>query len=153
MADTHSAVRRQRYDTTSLWHRISEPSFAILRIAAGVLFACHGAQKIFGALGGTEIGDVMSLQGLAGGIELIGGTLIALGLGASWVALVACGEMFVAYFMAHAPKGGAPIQNGGELALLYAFIFLYVAAHGSGVWSVDALIHRPRLGRAAPARR
>ena len=61
--------------------------------------------------------------------------------------------MFVAYFMAHAPEGAVPIQNGGELALLYAFTFLFVAAHGAGAYSLDALMHRPRLHRTAPARR
>jgi putative oxidoreductase len=145
---------RAPLDSSNLWARFDAPAFALLRIAAGVLFACHGAQKLLGVLGGREVGDVFSLMGAAGFIELVGGIMIAIGLLASWFGLLACGEMVVAYFHTHAPKGGAPIQNGGELALLYAFVFLLVAAHGAGIWSVDALIHRPRLTRtAAPARR
>ena len=146
-------MARAPLDPTHLWTRFEQPAFALLQIATGVLFACHGAQKLFGALGGREVGDFTSLMGFAGIIELVGGTLIALGLLTSWFGLIACAEMIVAYFQAHAPKGGAPIQNGGELALLYAFIFLFVAAHGAGIWSLDSLLLRPRFGRTAPVRR
>ena len=106
MANTYSAASggSRRFDSGHLWHRVAEPSFAILRIATGALFACHGAQKLLGLFGGTELGDVFSMMGVAGAIELVGGTLIALGLGASWFALIACVEMIVAYFMVHAPK-------------------------------------------------
>lgn len=146
-------MTRTSFDSPHLWSRFAEPTFALLRIAAGLLFACHGAQKLFGALGGQQVTDIGSLQGAAGVIELVGGVLIALGLFASWAGLLSSGEMFVAYFIAHAPEGGTPIENGGELALLYAFAFLFVGAHGAGVWSIDALIHRPRLERPAPVRR
>ena len=141
------------FDSPHLWNRFAEPSFALLRVAAGVLFMCHGAQKLFGALGGRQVEDIASMHGVAGVVELVGGALIVLGLFASWAALLASGQMFIAYFIAHAPEGGTPIENGGELALLYAFVFLFVAAHGAGAYSIDALMHRPRLHRTAPARR
>ena len=143
---------RTSFDSPHLWNRFDEPAYALLRFAAGALFACHGAQKLFGALGGRQVDEIASLHGVAGVVELVGGSLIALGLFASWAGLLASGQMFIAYLIAHAPEGAVPIQNGGELALLYAFIFLFVAAHGAGAYSVDALMHRPRLHRTAPAR-
>jgi len=134
-------------------HRIlggyAEPLSALLRIVAGFLFACHGAQKLFGVFGGVSgQGDtvpVLSQLGLAGLIELVGGTLVAVGLLGSSAAFLASGEMAVAYFTAHQPRGLLPIQNGGELAALYAFIFLYVAARGSCRWSVANALGRPDL--------
>jgi putative oxidoreductase len=115
--------------------------YALLRIVAGLLFACHGAQKLFGlfgGVGGTPGGTVplLSLMGLAGVIELVAGLLIALGLLTSFAAFIASGQMAFAYFMQHFPRGFWPIQNDGELAVLYCFLFLYMAAHGDGVWSI-----------------
>ena len=134
-------------------HRIlggyAETLWAVLRIVAGFLFACHGAQKLFGVFGGASgQGDtvpLLSQLGLAGLIELVGGTLLAVGLLGSYVAFLASGEMAVAYFTAHQPRGLLPIQNGGELAALYAFLFLYVAARGSGRWSLANALGRPDL--------
>jgi putative oxidoreductase len=115
--------------------------YAALRIVAGFLFACHGAQKVLGLLGGTPgsggPAEMFSLFWIAGLIELVGGVLIAIGFRASWAAFLCSGEMAAAYFIAHQPKGALPIQNGGELAVLYAFVFLYIAARGSGTLSVD----------------
>jgi putative oxidoreductase len=115
-----------------------------LRIVAGLLFLQHGAQKLFGLLGGFgESGGtapLLSLMGLAGVIEFFGGLLMALGLFAGWAAFVASGQMAVAYFMAHAPQGFFPIQNRGELAVLYCFMFLYVATRGAGIWSIDEVM-------------
>jgi putative oxidoreductase len=116
--------------------RFSPQIYALMRIVTGLLFACHGAQKIFGVLGGQKM-EYASMMGLAGFIELIGGLLVAIGLVTGYAATLASGEMAAAYFMAHAPKGGMPIQNGGELAVLYCFVFFYIAARGAGVWSVD----------------
>lgn len=116
--------------------RFTPQIYALMRIVAGLLFACHGAQKIFGVMGGQKM-EYASMMGLAGFIELIGGLLIAIGLVTGYAATLASGEMAAAYFMAHAPKGGMPIQNGGELAVLYCFVFFYIAARGAGVWSVD----------------
>ncbi|HXH84304.1 MAG TPA: DoxX family protein [Candidatus Tectomicrobia bacterium] len=114
----------------------AEILYAILRIAAGFLFACHGAQKLFGVLGGEQASEPMML--LAGVIELVGGVLIALGLLAAPAAFVASGQMAVAYLMQHAPQDVWPIVNTGELALLYCVLFLYVASRGAGRFSIDA---------------
>jgi putative oxidoreductase len=118
--------------------------YAALRIVAGFLFACHGAQKLFGVLGGhAELSDP---EGLAAGIiEFFGGTMIALGLLSSYAAFLASGEMAVAYFKAHAPRGFWPIMNFGELAALYSFLFLYLACRGSGSYSLDALFRNKTL--------
>jgi putative oxidoreductase len=116
--------------------RFAPQIYALLRIVAGLLFAQHGAQKLFGVLGGQQV-SITSQFGLAGVIELVGGLMIAAGVFSSLVAFVASGEMAVAYFQAHAPRGLFPVQNGGELAVLYCFIFLYVAARGNGVWSIQ----------------
>ena len=109
--------------------------YALLRIVAGLLFAQHGVQKLFGWLGGEPV-SLLSQRGLAGVIETFGGLAIALGAFTSPIAFVASGQMAVAYFQAHLPRGFWPIQNGGELAVLYCFLFLYVASRGSGKWSV-----------------
>ena len=111
--------------------------YALLRIVAGVLFACHGAQKLFGVLGGTKQTDM--LMQAAGVIEFAGGILIAAGLFTSIVAFIAAGEMAVAYFKQHAPGGVWPIVNRGELAVLFCFVFLFIASRGSGILSIDAL--------------
>lgn len=123
--------------------RFNGELYSLLRIAAGGLFACHGAQKLFGALGGQAV-PLASQYGLAGVIELLGGLLIALGLFTSPVAFLAAGEMAAAYFIAHAPRAPWPILNGGELAVLYCFLFLYMAARGSGPLSLDRLLRGSR---------
>ncbi len=114
--------------------------YAILRIMAGLTFAFHGIQKLFGFPGNKPPMPLASLMGVGGLIELVCGLLIALGLFASYAAFIASGEMAIAYFMLHAPKGFLPIVNQGDLAVLYCFVFLYIAAYGSGVWSIDRLI-------------
>ncbi|MFD2247477.1 DoxX family protein [Pontibacter ruber] len=116
--------------------------YAILRIVAGLMFAMHGTQKLFGWPGGGDTVEVASLMGLAGIIELVGGLMIAFGLLTSWAAFICSGEMAVAYFMAHASQDWAPLINKGELAILYCFLFLYMAARGSGIWSIDAATGR-----------
>jgi putative oxidoreductase len=123
--------------------RYAEPLYSIMRLMVGLLFSFHGAQKLFGAFGGHVLVShpVMLLAGL---IEICG-LLTAVGLWASGAAFIASGEMAVAYFMVHAPGGLFPILNKGELAVLYCFVFLYIAARGSGRWSVDALLRgKPR---------
>lgn len=123
--------------------RYSEPAYALMRVVVGVLFACHGAQKLFGVLGGqAQLSNPKILA--AGVIELVGGALVALGLRAAWAAFVASGEMAVAYFTVHAPGGFWPIVNKGELAAVYCFVFLYIASRGSGTPSVDALMGKGR---------
>ena len=110
--------------------------YGLLRIVSGLLFACHGAQKLLGVLGGQQVA-LTSQFGLAGIIELVGGLMIAAGVFTSLIAFIASGEMAMAYFQAHAPRNLWPIQNGGELALLYCFLFLYFAARGNGTLSVQ----------------
>ena len=123
--------------------RYEQPIYALLRVVAGFLFFCHGGQKVFGWFGGAG-GKLPPLLMVGGWIELVAGILIALGLFAAIAAFIASGEMAVAYFMAHAPHGVWPIANHGELAVLYCFVFLYIAAHGSGPFSVDARLGRRR---------
>ncbi len=113
--------------------------YALLRIAAGFLFFQHGLPKLFGGFGRAAPVELFSQMGLAGVIEVVGGALIALGLFTSPVAFIASGEMAVAYFQAHLPRGFWPVVNGGELAALYSFLFLYLAAIGSGKWSIDSI--------------
>ncbi len=117
--------------------RHGERLFALFRFVTGALFAFHGAQKLFGAFGG-QVMTSNPLMLAAGIIELVGGLMVAIGLLTSWAAFVASGEMAVAYFMAHAPQGTWPIVNKGELAVLYCFAFLYIAARGAGPYAVDA---------------
>lgn len=129
------------------WLERFEPyAYALLRIVAGLLFTFHGLQKLFGMYGGNAV-ELMTIPGMAGLIETVGGALIMIGLFASPAAFIASGEMAYAYFVMHQPKGTWPIQNGGELAALYAFIFLYISTRGSGIWSVDWLRGRSRSGR------
>ena len=117
-----------------------EPYFyAVMRIVVGFLFAFHGLQKLFGMFGGIggRAVPLATQMGAAGVIETVGGLLIMIGLWAAPVAFICSGEMAFAYFQAHFPKGRWPIQNGGELAVLYCFVFLYIAARGSGRLSVS----------------
>lgn len=116
--------------------------YAILRIVAGIMFAMHGSQKLFGWPGDGNTVELASMMGVAGIIELVGGILIAIGFLTSWAAFIASGEMAVAFFMAHFPQDWNPLVNQGETAVLYCFLFLYMAARGSGIWSVDAAMNR-----------
>ena len=118
--------------------------YALLRVVAGSLFAMHGSLKLFGLPGDGEALPLScaSLPCVGGAIELATGALIALGFFVRGAAFVASGEMAVAYFLAHAPNSVWPIVNGGELAALYSFLFLYVAARGAGACSVDAGLAR-----------
>jgi putative oxidoreductase len=107
-------------------------SHAALRIVSGFMFACHGAQKLFGAFGGVPGMDIptFSLVWFAGVIELVGGALVAIGVRTQIAAFICSGEMAVAYFRSHYPKGMVPISNGGELAVLYCFVFLFISTRG-----------------------
>jgi len=124
--------------------RFEPPIYTLLRVVAGLLFACHGAQKVFGMFGGHGGGTLPPLLVVGGWIELVGGLLIALGLFAAIAAFISSGEMAVAYFMFHAPGGLWPIVNKGELAVLFCFVFLYIAARGSGLYSLDAALAQRR---------
>jgi putative oxidoreductase len=118
------------------------PAHALLRIGSGLLFLQHGLQKLFGLLGGSAV-PVGSLLGLAGILETVGGVLLVVGLWTRPVAFVLMGQMLTAFLIAHLPKGGWPIQNGGELPLLYAVVFAFLATAGASPASVDTLERRP----------
>jgi putative oxidoreductase len=111
-------------------------TLSLLRIVTGFLFIPHGAQKLFGVLG-REAVPLMSLPGLAGVLEFFGGILILIGLFTRPVAFLLSGQMAVAYWMVHGPQGFFPITNGGELAVLYCFVYLFFAANGGGSISAD----------------
>jgi putative oxidoreductase len=112
--------------------------YGLMRIVVGFTFLCHGLQKLFGMFGGMPAGIEMNpLLYTAGTIELVGGTMIMVGLRAGWAAFICSGTMAAAYFMAHQKDGALPIQNRGELAAVYAWVFLYIASRGSGKLSVD----------------
>ena len=115
--------------------------YFVFRVFVGLLFMQHGAQKLFGWFGGNPV-DLLSLFGLAGVIEFLGGLAIVLGLLANWAALISAVEMAVAYFMVHFPNGWVPIQNNGELALLFFAAFLVLVIYGSGKWSLDEVVFK-----------
>lgn len=113
---------------------------AIMRIVVALIFIEHGMQKLFGFPPGPRGGTValLSLAGLAGVLEAFGGLAILLGAFTRPVAFILAGEMAFAYFMSHAPRGFFPVNNGGDAAILFCFVFLYFSIAGSGAWSVDA---------------
>jgi len=110
--------------------------YAFLRIVAGALFSLHGFQKLFGLFGMDAPVPVLSQFGLAGVIEAVGGLSIALGFYTRAWAFLASGQMAVAYFQVHLPRSLWPIENGGELAALYCFLFLYIASRGTVKWGI-----------------
>jgi putative oxidoreductase len=125
--------------------------YAVLRIVSGFLFMWHGTQKLFGypPPGNPSTEPLSAMMAFAGGLELIGGFLIMIGLFTSIAAFLSSGMMAVAYFMAHfSMQAFLPLQNRGELAVLYCFVFLYIAARGSGVWSIESAFRgsRPSTG-------
>lgn len=116
--------------------------YALMRIVVGFLFLWHGAQKLFG-IPIPIPGEVPAfITYIAGPIELIGGTLVMIGLFTRWAAFLASGQMAVAYWMVHGMNAVLPIQNNGELAALYCFVFLFISTQGGGIWSVDAAQNR-----------
>ncbi len=119
--------------------RYSPQIYALLRIVVGFLFTCHGLQKMFGVLGGQQP-PMFSQIWFGGVLELVGGLLILIGFQSAWAAFICSGMMAVGYFQMHQAKGALPIQNGGELAALYAFVFLFIASKGSGIWSLDDVL-------------
>src|SRR2546425_886366 len=136
----YSGTRRQGTRRASMGSSL-EPYFrSLLRIVAGFTFSLHGFQKLLGVFGGMggkgATAHFFSLFWLAGVLELFGGLLILLGLGTRPVAFLLCGEMAVAYFRTHYPRNFWPILNGGELAVVYCFLFLYFFAAGAGPWSL-----------------
>lgn len=132
-------------NSNSLYSAWSPRLLSVLRIVAGFLFLEHGLQILLAfpaAQPGGTSAPLLSFMGITGALELVGGLLLMLGLLTRLVAFILSGQMAVAYFMAHAPQGFWPVLNKGELAALYSFVFLYLAAAGGGVWSLDSLLWR-----------
>lgn len=122
---------------STFFTKYTAQTYALMRIVAGFLFLCHGSQKLFGFPAAAHEAPAYIKYG-AGSIEFFGGLLIAVGLFTGWAAFICSGHMAVAYWKAHGLKAALPLLNGGELAALYCFVFLCIAAHGAGIWSVDA---------------
>ncbi len=121
--------------------RFSGLFYALMRLTVALLYASHGAQKLFGLFGGHQV-PLVSQLGLAGVIELFCGLMIAFGLETRVAAFIASGEMAWAYFQVHAPNSVWPIVNRGEPAVAFCFVFLYIASMGSGPYSLDRLLGR-----------
>lgn len=117
--------------------RFDAETYALMRIVVGFLFLWHGSQKLVGFPGGIPDAPAFVLY-IAGPIELIGGIMILVGFFTRPVAFLCSGLMAAAYWMAHGLNAPLPIQNGGELAVVYCFVFLFIAAHGPGIWSIDS---------------
>lgn len=137
--------------------RIAPYILSIARVVLALLFMEHGTSKLFGFPAPTPTPDPFTLIWFAGAIEIVGGALLALGLGTRLAAFIMSGEMAIGYFLSHAPKAFFPIANGGDAAVLYCFIFLYFAFAGSGPWTIAALFHKrtepePRWHSARAAR-
>ncbi|WP_425983314.1 DoxX family protein [Brevundimonas sp. TWP1-2-1b1] len=117
----------------------SSHALAALRIVSGLLFLAHGVVKVFGFPAGAEPGqqELLSLFGIGGLIELVTGLLLILGLFTRPAALIASGQMAVAYWMFHFPSSPYPAVNGGDAAILFCFVFLYIFTAGPGAWSID----------------
>lgn len=122
----------------SFMKRFEDPSYALMRVFAGLMFAFHGSQKLVGWPLPAHEGTPAFITWVAGPIELVGGLMVAAGLLAAPAAFLCSGTMAFAYWMAHGTKALLPIANGGEMAVLYCFLFLYVSAKGSGAYSIDA---------------
>jgi len=125
---------------------LSSYALSVLRVIAGFTFALYGAKLLFGAFGGADnaghAAPLLSLFGLAGVLEFVGGTLIALGLFTRPAAFVLSGQMAVAFFLEHFPHGWNPVLNEGTAAVLYSFIFLYLSAAGGGPLAIERLFRR-----------
>ena len=135
--------------------RAKQVTYFLLRVVSGLLFFQAGSMKMlgwFGGMPGMAPGSTVPLMtevGIGGALEFFGGLAIMLGLFTRPVAFILSGEMAVAYWQFHAPNGAWPILNHGEPAVLFCFIFLYMAAQGGGPWSLDALMRRGRVGAAS----
>ena len=124
---------------TNFMERYQPNAYALLRIVAGFLFLWHGMQKLFGFPAEAYAGTPAFVTYIGGPIELVGGTLVMIGLFSRWAAFVCSGMIAAAYWMVHGTANLLPLLNEGEMAALYCFVFLFIATRGSGIWSVDAM--------------
>ena len=127
------------YELQTIW---APRVLSILRIVAALLFFEHGTAKLLGFPPSDHSPEFLSLSWIAGAFELVGGAFLIVGLFTRPVAFILSGEMAFAYWMAHAPQNAFPVVNGGDAAILYCFVFLYLAFAGGGPWSLDALLGR-----------
>ena len=131
------------YSTSPLETVWAPRVLSILRIVAALIFLAHGTQKLLGFPASPNgAPEFMSLPWIAGALELVGGSLLILGLFTRPVAFILSGQMAVAYWMAHAPRSVYPVLNGGDAAILYCFVFLFLVAAGGGAWALDNLRSR-----------
>jgi putative oxidoreductase len=136
LVETGGGMQRRRMSDTV--HRLEAEAYALFRIVTGFLFICHGLQKVFGLFGGTPVGAPPFIVWTAGPLELGCGLLVMLGLYTRPAAFLASGLMAVAYWIGHGSHALFPIQNQGELAVAYCFVFLFISARGAGKWSVGS---------------
>jgi len=129
-------------------NRFADPFYCIMRLVVGLMFACHGLDKIFGTFTPKEA--LPPLMAVGGWVEIACGFLVAFGLLTRVAAFVASGEMAVAFFMMHAPRGLIPYVNKGELAVVYCFVFFYIFLRGAGTWSIDGMMGRGKAPAATP---
>ena len=140
------SIREQHMETLD---RLEPYVLSILRIMVGLLFMQHGLVKLFGFPTGAGFPAFLSQTWFEGVIEMIGGGLIVIGLFTRWAALITSGEMAIGYFMVHAPKSFFPYVNGGNLAILYCFVFFYLVFAGPGPISLDALLWKKKGSSAS----
>jgi putative oxidoreductase len=138
ISDMPDLYAHQSASTSARWAHV------LLRIFAGAVLWQHGAQKLFGLFGGSGAGISFTLSGVAGPLEFIGGLLIIIGLFTRPVAFVLSGEMAVVYFLLHVHRAFWPVENHGEVPVVLCFAFLYIAATGAGIFSIDYLRRRNR---------
>jgi Predicted membrane protein len=130
-------------NSTTFISKYEAQIYAMFRLIAGFLFLWHGSQKLFGfPPAGHEMPSYIML--IAGPIEFFGGLLIMIGLWTHWVAFICSGEMAFAYWSVHGTHAILPVMNGGELAIIYCFLFLFIASRGSGVFSLDHFLAKRR---------
>jgi putative oxidoreductase len=139
---------RHAHLPAGLQARLVGPVLSLVRVVAGFLFACHGAQTLFGVLGGVPIPGGVAVGDWplwwAGIVEFCAGGLVMLGLFTRAAAVLCSGAMAYAYFTVHLPMGLWPLENMGEMAALNAWVFLLIAVLGPGPWSMDAVLDRAR---------